>query len=149
MRLLLKVILLMLLSACGESDPKPIGKLVLTNGSARQVEVIGVIGIGETSLEGPITVGSSIDGFFASALVPSNCKVRWRKLNPKEGTQESVVSLGHLAGTRLGGYELVLDKTFQWSAVAVPYPGSPTSPKPQAEQDGAHQPATRPESKVE
>lgn len=123
-------LLILALSGCNSGPPKSLGKLVVTNNSSGDVEVIDVMDIGETSLSGTISSGSKIEAFFATASAPTTCTIKWRTLNPKGSIKQSNVPLGHLAGTRLGGYELVLDGSLNWNAVAVPYPGAVPTPTP-------------------
>lgn len=130
MKHLLKIGLLMIaLSGCNGSKPKPIGKLVVTNSSPRDVEVIRIRDIGDTSASGIITSGSKHEAFFASATAPVTCTIEWRILKPKGPIRKSIISLSHLEGSRLGGYELELNGSLTWKVSPVPYPRA-AKPKP-------------------
>ena len=131
MKQLIKVGLLILaLSGCDSGPLKSRGKLVVTNSSPDDVEVLSVIDIGDNSVRGTILSGHKIEAYFASASAPTSCTIEWRSVKPKGSTQWSRISLAHLAGTRKGGYEFVLDGALTWNVVPVPYPGAAPPPKP-------------------
>ena len=118
------------LLSCDSGKPKSIGKLVVSNRSPNDIEVIRFRNIGDTSASGSVSSGTDFESFFASETPPTSCTIEWRQIRPKGTAQRSSVSMAHLAGTRLGGYQFILDSSLKWKVAPVPYPGSPPPPKP-------------------
>lgn len=105
----------MFLVSCNHEAPKSRGRISIENSSSLAIEVLEVVGIGETSLKGTLSPGGTLDGWFVTDRIPTECKIRWR--GGRAGAEIATINLEGVDSSELGGYRLRFLSSGGWIVV--------------------------------